>query len=230
MTTDENYGAGVRAWTDVVRRTRLGRTTKLVALLMANYADGDGTRIFPGVARIAVEAELTYNVVKTALAALREAGLIELVRQATRKGDSDEYRLILDPDLIERVSVLSPGEVSVAIASMRDARRGGVRKRDQGPDPQPTERAAHGGSDDSAQPSEWAAHANGAAHGDAHKRVRAAHGVNGRGPRRYPPPTTTETPTPPTTPKADLRTDSCGPRASGTSPPKTNLILFRRAA
>ena len=62
MTEDD--GATVRQWTDVVRRARLGRTTKLVAFLIANYADSNGTRVFPGIARLSIEAELTYNVVQ----------------------------------------------------------------------------------------------------------------------------------------------------------------------
>lgn len=209
-------GATVREWTDIVRRARLGRTTKLIALLLANYADADGTRVFPGVARVSIEAEVTYNVVKTALAALRQAGLIKVVRRATRKGDSDEYRLTIGPDLLEHVEVLSPEQISKAMVAVRENRRGGVRQKGgpDGPGARPTERAVQ---DAPAQPTPWAADASArpteravqeirTAHGVTPKTIRTAHGVVQHGPRRYPPPTTTETQELPTTPEADLRT------------------------
>src|ERR1051326_2391165 len=91
----------LRQWTDIVRRARLGRTVKSVALMLATYADADGTRVFPGVARVAVDCELSYNVVKASLGDLRTAGLIALVRRAGRAGQADEYRLTIAEDLLE---------------------------------------------------------------------------------------------------------------------------------
>nr|WP_271189789.1 helix-turn-helix domain-containing protein [Dactylosporangium matsuzakiense] len=117
----------LRSWIEVVRRARLGRTTKAVALMMATYADSDGTRVFPGVARLAVDCELTYNVVQTSLRKLRAAGLIEVVRQASRRGYADEYRLILADDLPDRLEVLDPGQVSAAAAALAGRRRGRYR-------------------------------------------------------------------------------------------------------
>ena len=112
----------LRQWTDVVKRARLGRTVTLVALTLATYADSDGTRVFPGNARLAVDCELTYNVVQAAMATLRRAGLIELVKRAGRRGTANEYRLTLHPDLLERVEVLSPAAVVAAAAHIRQAR------------------------------------------------------------------------------------------------------------
>jgi hypothetical protein len=37
-------------WERLVRRCRLPATTKLVAAMMAHYANRDGSRIYPGVA------------------------------------------------------------------------------------------------------------------------------------------------------------------------------------
>lgn len=123
----------LRQWTDVVRRARLGRTVKAVALLLATYADTDGTRVFPGIARVAYEAEITYNVAQRALAALRDAGLIKVVHRATRRASGnkprkgDEYRLILAADLFERVDVPTPAQSDAAIHAIRVAHQGAYR-------------------------------------------------------------------------------------------------------
>jgi hypothetical protein len=124
MAEPHDHVVTLRQWTDVVRRVRLGRTTKAVALMLATYADNDGSRVFPGVARLAVDCELTYNVVQSALAALRAAGLIEVVRKAARRGQADEYRLILAVDILDRVEVLTPAQVAVAAARLAEQRRG----------------------------------------------------------------------------------------------------------
>ncbi|MFG2042257.1 helix-turn-helix domain-containing protein [Dactylosporangium sp. NPDC048998] len=117
----------LRQWIDVVRRARLGRTAKSVALMLATYADNDGSRVFPGVARLAVDCELTYNVIQNTLKVLREAGLIEVVRRAARRGQADEYRLILAADVLDRIEVLSPARVADAAAKLAAQRRGRYR-------------------------------------------------------------------------------------------------------
>lgn len=114
----------LRQWTDVVRRARLGSTQKVVAMMLANYADADGSRVYPGIARLVFECELTYSTIKTALRKLRQAGLIEKVG---RRGDADEYRLILHEDLLERVSVPTPAAVTVELGRIRGHYRGSYR-------------------------------------------------------------------------------------------------------
>lgn len=131
MTTRE--AATVREWTDLVRRARLGRTVKLVALVLATYADGDGGRIFPGVARLSVDTEVSYNTVKAALATLREAGLITRVRAAQARGDADEYRLTIGEETGDRVDVLTPAQVSLAISRVRETKQGRYRTGDLRP-------------------------------------------------------------------------------------------------
>lgn len=118
----DDHGASVWNWMHVVRRARLGRTVKGLAAVLASYADPNGTRVFPGVARFAVEAEVEYKTAQEALSRLRRVGLIELVRRAGRRGQHDEYRLILHADLLERVEVLSPVQVEVAAAKVRRPR------------------------------------------------------------------------------------------------------------
>lgn len=115
----------VREWTDVVRRAQLGRTTKYVALMLATYADyANGRRAYPGLARLCVACELSYNTVKAALRALREAGLVELVAAANSRGQADEYRLILAEDVLERIAVATPAAMDVEIERLRQSRRG----------------------------------------------------------------------------------------------------------
>ncbi|GAA4259780.1 helix-turn-helix domain-containing protein [Dactylosporangium darangshiense] len=127
MAEPDDESVTLRQWTDVVRRARLGRTTKAVALMMATYADNDGSRVFPGISRLAVDCELTYNVVQSALRTLRAAGLIEVVRKASRRGQADEYRLILAANILDRVEVLTPAQVATAAADLAGHRRGRYR-------------------------------------------------------------------------------------------------------
>lgn len=128
----------LRQWTDVVRRARLGRTVKAVAMVLATYADSDGTRVFPGVARLAYDCEINYNTAQQALAKLREVQLVELVRPSARKGakrrDADEYRLILGPELLDHIEVPTPAAAEVAMEAIRRAKQG---RHKTGPHPAP---------------------------------------------------------------------------------------------
>ncbi len=124
----DDYGAKVNEWVDVVRRARLGRTVKAVAMVTASYANADGTRVFPGIARLAVQCEIDYRTAQRALAVLRKAGLIEVVRRgARRSGKADEYRLILAADLLERCHVPTPAAERVAIERMGEPRHRSTR-------------------------------------------------------------------------------------------------------
>ena len=123
----DSRSATVRDWTDVVRRSRLGRTTKAVALTLATYADADGTRVFPGIARLSFDCELGYNVVQASLAKLRQFKLIELVRAGSIRGSADEYRLTIPEDLDGYVSVPSPAQARKEIEAIRERRRGKYR-------------------------------------------------------------------------------------------------------
>lgn len=111
----------VRTWVRTVRRIRLGRTVKEVAIMLATYADPDGSRVHPGVARLSYECELSYTSVKSALRALRKYGLIVKVG---KKGDADDYHLILHEDLLERVDVPTPSQADAEIHRIRMAWKG----------------------------------------------------------------------------------------------------------
>lgn len=111
-------------WVSVVRRARLGRTVKAVAYALALYANPDGRKVYPGIARLSVECELGTKVIKQSLKALRDAGLIEVVRPASRPGESTEYRLILAEDLLDRIEVPSPALHTMAIRDASESIRG----------------------------------------------------------------------------------------------------------
>lgn len=104
-----DIGARTRDWIDVIRRSRLTPTTKLVAHTIASRADPDGTHIYPGLARLVFESGVGYSTARRSMAELVKAGLLERVRRGNRRrGQADEYRLILAEDLFDRVDVPDP--------------------------------------------------------------------------------------------------------------------------
>lgn len=129
--------ASVRDWTDILRRIRFGATVRVpgttrgvrgatlraVALMLATYADGDGSRVFPGTARIAVACEIDYRTAKRCLAALRWLGLIALTRAARRRQLADEYRLTIPSNLLDRLEVLTPAAMDLEIERIREGNR-----------------------------------------------------------------------------------------------------------
>ncbi len=134
---------GAREWVDVVSRLDLpaavpigkakvaAKTIKLIAFRCAWWANWeDGTRIYPGTALIVVTCDVDAKTAKRVLAVLRGWGLLTLVASARgpqgRRGRtaSDEYRLTLPSDLLDRVRVMSPLERDRKVAEVRDALRG----------------------------------------------------------------------------------------------------------
>lgn len=110
-------------WLDLIRRARLGRTTKLVAVMLALYANEDGSRAFPGIARLAVVCELGYNTVKDHLALLRKEGWIERVARTGARGRADEYRLTVR----DGADVPTPARIDAAIERLRSGKGWGGR-------------------------------------------------------------------------------------------------------
>jgi hypothetical protein len=123
-------GVTVGAWNALVRRARIGRERKAACLVVSSYANADGTHIHCGVARIAVDLEVSYSTARRYMAWLRKVGLIELIRAGSRRrGLSDEYRLILGPDVMEHVEVFTPDHHEALIEGIREAERDGTRER-----------------------------------------------------------------------------------------------------
>ena len=120
--TDDDTSAGRYDWERVLRRARLGSPTKAVALALATYADHDGSRVYPGVARLSAVTELSERSVRNALSKLRDLGLIERTREGSRNGRralTDEHRLAIPVDLLDRVELLDPEETPARRAADR---------------------------------------------------------------------------------------------------------------
>lgn len=144
--TTELMPATVREWTDILARVRFGKvgvgrrnitgaTIKLVASRLADYADSNGTRVRPGLARLALDVEIDYRTAKAAVAHLRGIGLLGLVRAGGRNG-ADEFRLTLPVDLLDRedLEVWSPTKQRLEIERLSDAHRRLPRGPRRGPD------------------------------------------------------------------------------------------------
>jgi len=141
--TDDS--ANVREWTDVLARCRFGvvkvagktvagSSIKAVAERLARYGDADGTRVRPGIARLAVDLEMSYGTVKRAVQHLHKVGLLRLVQAASRPGHADVYRLSLPVDLLDRVEVWTPARHALEVERVREANRGRYPgRRDPGP-------------------------------------------------------------------------------------------------
>lgn len=130
--------ATVREWTDLLARIRFGTVRvsgknitssriKAVAYRLANYADSDGSRVRPGLARLAVDLEISYDTAGRAVQHLASLGLLRLVRPGTRPGHADVYQLAIPADLLDRVDVLQPTQHQTEIDRTRAEARGRYR-------------------------------------------------------------------------------------------------------
>lgn len=98
-------------WEGTVRRLALPRGVKLVAATMAQYASPDGSQVRPGRERVAEETGYSLKQVDRHLKALRDLGLLNRVRMGSRNGRralADEYRLVIPPDILDRVDMVKP--------------------------------------------------------------------------------------------------------------------------
>ncbi len=132
--------ATVRQWTDILGRVRFGSlppdgrrkrsplAINAVAQRLATYADADGSRVFPGLVRLAVTLEIEYETAKDAVAVLRDLGLIRLVRRGRGPGDSNEYQLCIPDTLLEHDDLYwSPGRLDAHVERIAAKKRGRYR-------------------------------------------------------------------------------------------------------
>ncbi|MCW2720494.1 helix-turn-helix domain-containing protein, partial [Pseudonocardia sp.] len=113
----ELNGTDPYTWRRLVRRVRLGPSVKLVASMLADYANVDGTSVRPGNDRLVAVTELSDATVRRALKKLRELGLIERVfagSRTGRKGLADVYRLTYPDELDAYGELLPPDELPPA--------------------------------------------------------------------------------------------------------------------
>jgi len=96
-------------WERLIRRAIVPPAVKLLALVLATYADPDGTRVRPGTTALAAVTGGSDRTVRRHLTALRQLGLLQQVSRGGGHGGSgitSEYRLTVPLDLLERVRLL----------------------------------------------------------------------------------------------------------------------------
>jgi hypothetical protein len=106
-------------WERVVRRCVLPAPVKAVAAYLAQYANADGTKVYPGVARLSAVTCLSERSVRGALTTLRDLALITRTRKGSslgRQAMTDEHRLTRPADLLDRVHMLDPEESPASAA------------------------------------------------------------------------------------------------------------------
>lgn len=85
-----------------------GASRKLLALRLADYADDEGRGIWPTVATLAAQTELSERTVQRLLADFVEEGLLVAVAEASgRRGQATRYDMV--PEVIGRVSTGADG-------------------------------------------------------------------------------------------------------------------------
>lgn len=112
LTEPDRRPCGRFEWERLVRRIRMPKPVKLLALVLSTYADADGSRVRPGQGVLAAVTDDTDRNVRRLLKTLRDD--LRLIEQTSRGGGrgghgrTTEYRLTLPTDLLDRVELLSP--------------------------------------------------------------------------------------------------------------------------
>jgi len=125
------YGATPLEWVKLVRRARIGQARKLAALIFASYADVSehngrkpGEGIHCGIARLATDLECSYATAQRHLRWLRDVGLIERTYEGSpRRGLSDEYRLIVSAETVDRLGIPDPEEYKQLVGAVARSNR-----------------------------------------------------------------------------------------------------------
>lgn len=100
-------------WERIVRRIRMPKPVKLAALVLATYADPDGSRVRPGMEVLAAVTGDSERNAKRIVNVLRSMRLIEQVSRGGGRGGRGKaatYQLVIPTDLLERVELLGVGD------------------------------------------------------------------------------------------------------------------------
>lgn len=100
-------------WERLVRRAVLPKPVKLAALILATYADPDGTRIRPGMDTLAAVTGDSERNARRMVDKLENHELLTLVKRGGGrggKGTASEYQLTIPSDYLERFDTLGPDE------------------------------------------------------------------------------------------------------------------------
>jgi hypothetical protein len=103
--------AGRFEWERIVRRARLPEPLMCTALLLATYADPDGSRVRPGSDVLCAVTGRGERTVRRRVTWLLHNGLIAVVHRGGGRGRrTTVYRLTVPADLLERFELLPPSE------------------------------------------------------------------------------------------------------------------------
>jgi len=113
---DTTRPVGRYEWENVMRRladpAQLSDEQQRCALLLATYADPDGTRVRPGELELAAAMRRSKPTVRRRISELQKLGFVRLVARGGGTGvhaRASEYRLTLPVDLLEQFDVRPPG-------------------------------------------------------------------------------------------------------------------------
>ena len=102
-------------WERIVRRCPLRGAVKLLAYTLAQYGDAAGRNIRPGTPRLAAVCGMGTRTVERYLADLRGLGLVQRVTNGGGpNGLAAVYRLTVPDDLLQRLTLLQPDELTPA--------------------------------------------------------------------------------------------------------------------
>lgn len=90
-------------WERSLRRLTIGRPRKTVALMLATYADADGSNAHPGLDRLAADCESDERTIRRNLTHLVELGLLVRTFSGSRAGRrqlADCYALTMPANVI----------------------------------------------------------------------------------------------------------------------------------
>lgn len=97
-------------WERLVRRILMPKAVKLAALVLASFADNDGSRVCPGLDEVAaIIGQSTRSAGRHVGALADEYGLLVQVARGGGRGrerTNNEYRLAIPVDLLDRVQLL----------------------------------------------------------------------------------------------------------------------------
>lgn len=100
-------------WERLVRRILLPKPVKLAALILATYADPDGSRVRPGMDTLAAVTGDSERNARRMVDRLVSLQLVTLVRRGGGrggKGSASEYRLTIPSDYLDRFDTLGPDD------------------------------------------------------------------------------------------------------------------------
>lgn len=109
----DRHPIGMFEWLRLLRRVQIPWNVKSFGVLLMTYADPDGTRVRPGVKRLAAVTGLGQTTVKDLMGELVGYGLLEQTRRGGGRGGTgraSEYRLTIPVDLLDRFEMLTPDE------------------------------------------------------------------------------------------------------------------------